>query len=145
MVHPRISIAPKEENEVLHVLDLDIEYSYSFFWYTFDMFGVGGEPMICSVDNLQIMAAVWECIRVLSAAITKLNKNGSTGPYNEAKIMLGELNQLSAALSVSDEELQRNIPRIAHLFKKLNMREPTLRPSLDSVLLNGYSGGQQQQ
>ncbi|KAI3939781.1 hypothetical protein MKW92_012567 [Papaver armeniacum] len=142
MVHPRISIPPKEENEVSPVLD--IEYSYNFFWYTFNMFGGGGEPMISSVDKLQIMAAIWECICVLRAAITKLNKNGSTGPYNEAKIMLGELNQLSAALSVSDEELQHNISRIAHLFKKLNMREPTLRPSLDSVLLNGYSGGQQQ-
>ncbi|KAI3888823.1 hypothetical protein MKW92_003166, partial [Papaver armeniacum] len=91
--------APDEGNEMC-----DIRRSYKHFWNTFDISKfqtkeVEGVPIITVVCKLQMKAEVEECIRVLGAAITKLNKNGSTGD-SEAETMLSELNQLSAALSV---------------------------------------------
>ncbi|KAI3883202.1 hypothetical protein MKX03_017662 [Papaver bracteatum] len=128
-----------QENEAC-----DIQRSYMHFWGTFDISKfkteeVEGEPVISAASKLRMKAAVEECICVLGVAITKLNKNGSTGdcgPSNEAEKMVEELNQLSAALSVSDSELLHNISTIESLFKKLSMREGTLRAQLDSLFLD---------
>lgn len=118
----------------------DIRRSYMHFWNTFDISKfkteeVEGEPVISAVSKLQMKVEVEECIRVLGGTITKLNKNGSAGD-SEAETMLSELNQLSASLSISDNELQHNISTIEALFKKLSMREQTLREPMDSLFLD---------
>ncbi|XP_043694482.1 uncharacterized protein LOC122645215 [Telopea speciosissima] len=120
----------------------ELQMVYAHFWKTFEDYG---NAMSLASKIPQIKVSVKESICIMEFAITQLGQknncpNEDLKLFEEAKHMLGDLNKLSFALDVCDEELDNINSTIREHFRKLSERRPRLENFLDSLFLQSKSG-----